>query len=190
MNQLPSDSRCGAEAAEPAFLALVATADRCAMEQLYVRYFARLAAFFHYMTFRVDVVEELINDTILEAWKTGVSMRTNAALLPAILRLAYSRLQQHFAEVRANELNSQSAGHDWEHATSQLTKATRSDIQIFLSRLPVEERAVVYFVYASGCSRRETADVMEIGCDRVDLLIRAVGASATLYYCPTSAHAQ
>jgi DNA-directed RNA polymerase specialized sigma24 family protein len=67
--------------------------------------------------------------------------------------------------------------------------ATPSDLQIFLSKLPVEERAVVHLVYASGCSRRETADVMKIACDCVDVLLRGVRASAKLYYSVTSAHA-
>jgi DNA-directed RNA polymerase specialized sigma24 family protein len=70
-----------------------------------------------------------------------------------------------------------------------LAMATPSDLQIFLSKLSVEERAVLHLVYASGCSRRETADVMKIACDCVDVLLRAVRASAKLYYSVTSEHA-
>jgi DNA-directed RNA polymerase specialized sigma24 family protein len=189
MNQLPSDSRCRTDAAERALLALVSTGDRGAMDQLYIRYFARLAKFFQNVTLRADVVEELINDTMLEVWKAGESIRTNASVLLAIMRLAYSRVQQYFAEVRADEPHSQRDVGDWEQSKSKLAKATPSDFQIFLSKLAVEERAAVCLVYASGCSRRETADVMEIACDCVDLLLRAVRASATLYYSVTSVHA-
>src|SRR5882762_1516598 len=81
------------EAAERALLALVSTGDRCAMDQLYIRYFARLAKFFQNMTLRADVVEELVNDTMLEVWKAGEPIRTNASVLIAIMRLAYSRVQ-------------------------------------------------------------------------------------------------
>jgi DNA-directed RNA polymerase specialized sigma24 family protein len=188
MSQLPSDSRCRTDPAERALLALVSTGDRRAMDQLYIRYFARLAKFFQNMTIRADVVEELINDTMLEVWKAGQSIRTNASVLLAIMTLAYSRVQLYFVEVRADERHSQREVHDWEQSKSKLAKSTPSDFQIFLSKLPVEERAVVYLVYASGCSRRETADVMKIACDYVDVLLRAVRASATLYYSVTSAH--
>jgi RNA polymerase sigma factor (sigma-70 family) len=189
MSQHRSDSRCRTDAAERALLALVSSGDRRAMDQLYTRYFARLARFFQNTTLRADVVEELINDTMLQVWRAGESIRTNASVLPAIMRLAYSRVQKYFAEVRADEPHSQRDVHDWEQSNAMLAKAAPSDLQIFLSKLPVEERAVVYFVYASGCSRRETADVMKIACDCVDVLLRAVRASATLYYSVTSGHA-
>jgi RNA polymerase sigma factor (sigma-70 family) len=180
--------RVSTEAAERALLALVSTGDRCAMDQLYIRHFACLAKFFQNMTLRADVVEELINDTMLEVWKVGESIGANASVLLAIMRLAYSRVQRYFAEARADELHSQREVHDCEQSKSVLTRATPSDLQIFLSKLPVEERAVVHLVYASGCSRREIADVMKIACDHVEVLLRAVRASAALCYGITSAH--
>jgi RNA polymerase sigma-70 factor (ECF subfamily) len=178
------------EDAERALLILVSTGDRHAMDQLYIRYFARLAKFFENMTLRADLVEELINDTMLEVWKTGRSIRTNASVLLAIMRLAYSRVQEYFAETRPDARHSQLAAHDWGQANSMLATATPSDLQNFLSKLPVEERAVLHLVYASGCSRREAADVMKIACDCVDALLCDVRASAKLYYCATAAHAQ
>ncbi|HTD74622.1 MAG TPA: sigma factor-like helix-turn-helix DNA-binding protein, partial [Steroidobacteraceae bacterium] len=62
--------------------------------------------------------------------------------------------------------------------------------QVFLSNLPVEERAVLYFVYASGFSRREIADVMQIACDYVDMLLCAVRATSTLYLNVTATRAK
>jgi DNA-directed RNA polymerase specialized sigma24 family protein len=159
------------------------------MDQLYIQYFARLATFFQNMTLRADVVEELIDDTMVEVWRAGESVRTNASVLLAIMRLAYSRVQKYFLEVRVDEPPSQRDVHDWEQSKLKLAKSTPSDFQIFLSKLPVEERAVVYLVYASGLSRRETADVMEMACDCVDVLLRAVRASSTLYYGVASVHA-
>jgi DNA-directed RNA polymerase specialized sigma24 family protein len=175
------------EAAERALLALVSAGDRCAMEQLYIRYFARLAKFFQNTTLRAELVGELINDTMLEVWKAGESTRTNASVLLAIMRLAYSRVQKYFAEAGADEAHSQRDVHDLGQSKSMPATATPSDLQIFLSNLPVEERTAVHLVYASGCSRRETADVMKIECDRVDVLLRDVRASAKLYYSVTAA---
>jgi DNA-directed RNA polymerase specialized sigma24 family protein len=173
-----SANHVSTEAAERALLALVSTGDRCAMDQLYIRYFSCLAKFFQNMTLRADVVEELINDTMFDVWKAGGSIRTNTSVLPAIMRLAYTHVQQYLAAARADEPHSQRDVHDWEQSKSVLAKATPSDLQIFLSKLPVEERAVVHLVYASGCSRQEAADVMKIACDCVDVLLRAARANA------------
>src|SRR5882672_9993906 len=174
------------EAAERALLALVSADDRCAMDQLYIRYFARLAKFFQNMTLRADLVEELVNDTMLEVWKAGESIHTSASVFLAVMRLAYFRVQEYFAEATADEAHSQRDVHDWEQSKSMLATAAPSDLQIFLSKLPVEERAAVHLVYASGCSRRETADVMTIECDLVDVLLHDVRASAKLHYSVTS----
>jgi len=61
-------------------------------------------------------------------------------------------------------------------------------LQILLSELPVEERAVLHLVYASGCSRRETAEIMKMACDSVDVLLLDVRAKAKLYYSDTPSH--
>jgi DNA-directed RNA polymerase specialized sigma24 family protein len=185
MNPLPSDSHCKTDAAERALLALVCAGDRSAMAQLYIRYFARLAKFFQNVTLRDDVVEELINDTMLQVWNASESIRTNAPVLLAILRLAYSRAQRYFAEVKADAPHSQRD--DCEQPESKFAKAPPSGLHIFLCSLPVEERTVVHLVYASGCSRRDTADVMAIASDCVDVLLRGVVASATQYYGDTCA---
>jgi DNA-directed RNA polymerase specialized sigma24 family protein len=185
-----SENRMSTEAAEQALLALVSVGDRRAMDQLYTLYFARLAKFFQNMTLRADVVEELVIDTMLEVWRAGESIRTNASVLLAIMRLAYSRVQKYFAEAIVNEWHCQRDVHNWEQSKSILARATPSNLQFFLSQLPIAERAVVQLVYANGCSRGETADVMKIGCDHVDVLLRAVRASAILYYGVTSEHSR
>jgi RNA polymerase sigma-70 factor, ECF subfamily len=178
------------EAVERALLALVSTGDRRAMDQLYVRYFARLASFFRNMTVPADLVEELINDTMFEVWKAGESFGPNASVLLAIMRLAYSRVHQYFAEARAGEPHSQHDVQDREQSTSLGATANPSDLQVFLSKLPVEERALLHLVYASGCSRRETAEVMDVACDCVDVLLHDVRASAKLRLIVASVQAQ
>jgi DNA-directed RNA polymerase specialized sigma24 family protein len=102
--------------------------------------------------------------------------------------LAYSRVQKHFDEAGADEPHAQRDTHDWEQSKSAFATAAPSGLHIFLAKLPVEERAVLHLVCASGCSRRETADVMKIACDGVDVLLRDVRASAQLYYGVTSVH--
>lgn len=176
----PGDKQ-STEAAERALLALVSAGDRHALEQLYMRYFARLAKFFQHLTARADLAEELINDTMFEVWIGGASIGANASVWLVIMGLAYSRVQKHFTEARADESHSQRTIRDAEHSSSLLPD-TPSDSQLFLSTLPVEERAVVHLVYASGSSRRETADVMNVSCDCVDMRLGRSRASAKQYF--------
>ena len=119
---------------------------------------------------------------MLEVWKAGGSIRTNASIMLAIMKLAYSRVQKHFAEVKAEEPHSQGDVHDRARSKPGLETSNSPAYPIFLSKLRLEERAVACLVYASGCSLRETADVMDIACDYVDVLPRAVRVCAARHY--------
>jgi RNA polymerase sigma-70 factor, ECF subfamily len=169
-----------AEMTEQSLLARVGTGDRSALHQLYVRYFPCLAKFIENVTLRPDDVEDLVNDTMFEVWKAGESIRTDTSVWLAIMRVAYSRVRRYLADERAHEplrhVN------DSEESKSSSASTTPTDLRIFLSKLPTEERAVLHLVYASGCSRRETADVMKMGCASVDFLLSDVRARARLFY--------
>jgi RNA polymerase sigma-70 factor, ECF subfamily len=158
------------EEAARALLALISAGDRCAMDNLYILYFARLANFFRNLTADADLAEELINDTMFELWIGGASIRANASISLAIMGLAYSRVKKHFTET--NQPHIQPAMQEADHVTPTLTISdTPSNLRVFLSRLPVEERAVVHLVYASGHSRRDIGDIMNISCECVDVLL-------------------
>jgi RNA polymerase sigma-70 factor, ECF subfamily len=174
MSQLPSDSRCRTDASEQVLLALVSTGDRTALEQLYVQYFACLAKFFQNMTLRTDAVEELINDTMFEVWKAGETADNNASVLRVIMRFAYSRVQGYFTEFIAKTPHPHRGLNDPHQSNAGDAQATSADFHIFLSKLPFKERAVVCLVYGSGCSRQESADVMEVPCDYIDTLLNTV----------------
>jgi DNA-directed RNA polymerase specialized sigma24 family protein len=162
------------EEAERALLALVSAGDRSAMVKLYVLYFPRLANFFLHLTAYADVAEELINDTMVEVWQESASIGANASVSLAIMGLAYSRGQKRFAEAWATRpyALAQPGTPDTNHDSPLPTTADKpSNPQEFLPRLPVEERAVLHLVYASGCSRRDIAEIMNISCECVDVLL-------------------
>jgi DNA-directed RNA polymerase specialized sigma24 family protein len=138
------------------------------------------------MTVRANLVAELINDTMIEVWKAGESIGPNVSVSLAIMRLAYARVRRFLAAARVDEPRYQHL-QDSELSTSLETTASPSDLPIFLSKLSVEERAVLHFVYASRCSRRETAEVMEVTCDCVDVLLGDVRSSAKLHLVTTPA---
>jgi hypothetical protein len=105
-------------------------------------YFSRLAKFFLHLNVHADCVEELIIDTMTEVWKEGASSEANASTSIAIMRLAYSHGQKHFAE-----------------ATEAQRAATR------------DGTALLYLVHGCGHSRREIADMMNVSCECVDQLL-------------------
>jgi len=157
-----SASKQSTEEAEHALLVGISAGDRSAMDQLYLLYFARLAHFFWHLTAPADDVEELINDTMFEGWREGASIRANASSV-AIMGLAYLRGQKLFAEASA------SRSHD--RGPKQHAEHDGSNPRQILRELPVEERAVLHFVYAGGHSRQDIADITKISCGDVDALL-------------------
>ena len=165
----PSTGKRPAEEVERALLALVSTGDRCAMDELYILYFARLANLFRNLTACADLAQELISDTMFEVWKAAASIGPNTSVSLAIMRWAYSRVRKRFAEWRVNQPNCHPAIQELD---SRMHTAwdKHSRWQILLSKLPIE--VVGHLVYASGYSRRDIADIMNISCTYVDVMLR------------------
>ncbi len=162
------------ERAERALLRLISAGDRTAIAKLYVLYFASLANFFLHLTARADLIEELINETMIEVWQKGTSIRVNSSVSHSIMALAYSRGQKRVAEAAvtrphagAKPIVRSTSQNNLRHTTSDTSWSSHG----FLRKLPVEERAVLHLVYASGHSRRAVADIMNISCESVDLLL-------------------
>jgi DNA-directed RNA polymerase specialized sigma24 family protein len=159
------------EEAERALLTLVSAGDRSAMDKLYVLYFARLAKFFLHLTAHADLVEELINDTMVEVWREGASIGGNPSVAVWIMGLAYSHGKRRVAKVGALLHAQPSAPHTEHDRPGSTTLEASSRLDEFLLRLPVEERALLHLVYSGGHSRRDIADIMNISCECVDVLL-------------------
>jgi DNA-directed RNA polymerase specialized sigma24 family protein len=159
------------EEAERALLALVSAGDRSAMDKLYVLYFARLAKFFLHLTAHADLIEELIDDTMVEVWREGASIGGNPSVAVWIMGLAYSQGKRRVANVGALLHAQPSALHTEHDRPQSTTLEVSSRLHEFLLRLPVEERALLHLVYSGGHSRRDIADIMNISCECVDVLL-------------------
>jgi DNA-directed RNA polymerase specialized sigma24 family protein len=160
------------EEAERALLALISVRDRSAMEKLYVLYFARLANFFLHLTTQGDLVDELINDTMVEVWQEGPSIAANTSVSVAIMRLAYLSGKKRIVEAGETRPYRRHAVQDTDHDTRLSTALdTASNKQYCFLNLPIEERALLHLVYARGHSRRDIAHIMNISCECVDVLL-------------------
>jgi DNA-directed RNA polymerase specialized sigma24 family protein len=159
------------EEAERALLALISAGNRGAMDKLYTLYFARLANFFRHLAVHANLAEELINDTMIAVWIEGASIGANSSVTIAIMGLAYSRAQKRLAESKTKAPYAQPAIQDTDHDGPTLRTSDTASNSPFLSKLPLEERAVVHLVYASGHSRRDIAEIMKVSCECVDALL-------------------
>jgi RNA polymerase sigma-70 factor (ECF subfamily) len=168
----PAAGKQPTEEAARALLAFVSAGDRSAMDRLYVLYFASLANFFLHLTAHADLVEELINDTMVEVWREGASIGANASVAVSIMGLAYSRGQKRVTKVGAPRLHSQPSVLHTEHDSPRSTTLeVSSRLDESLLRMPVEERALLHLVYVGGYSRRDVAAIMNISCECVDVLL-------------------
>jgi DNA-directed RNA polymerase specialized sigma24 family protein len=61
------------------------------MGEFYVSYFAPLVNFFAFLTAGDDLVEELISDTMLKAWRESTTIGKTASVSVWIMGIAYSR---------------------------------------------------------------------------------------------------
>ena len=160
------------EEAERALLAFISAGDRSAMDRFYVLYFARLAKFLLRLTAHPNLVEELIDDTMVEVWRKGAPIRENASVAVWIMGLAYSHGQKRVAEVGVPRLNSQlSVLHTEADSSRYTTLEASSRLDESLLSLPVEERVLLHLVYVGGYSRRDVAAIMNISCEGVDVLL-------------------
>jgi DNA-directed RNA polymerase specialized sigma24 family protein len=133
------------------------------MDQLYLSYFTSLTNFFWHLTARSDLIEELINDTMLELWFEGVSIGANTSVSVAIMGLAYSCGLKRLA----------SASPQYWLGPRQRDDPNGSNLQPSLVELGTSERAALHLAHAVGHSRQDIADIMNISCESVDALLGA-----------------
>jgi RNA polymerase sigma-70 factor (ECF subfamily) len=153
-----------AQSTERELLATISAGSRSAMAELYLLHFAQLSKFFLHVTGRVDLVEELINDTMFDVWRERARIGSDTSLPAWIMGLAYSHAQMRPA----------GAGLPPPHVTrsAPFTKHGSAREQLdFLMKLPFEERVALHLIYAGGFSRRSIADIMNTSCERVDMLL-------------------
>jgi DNA-directed RNA polymerase specialized sigma24 family protein len=153
-----------------ALLGSIARGDRRAIEKLYERHFSRLAHFFLELNVGANFIEDLIIDTMFDLWKERASIGASAAVSVAIMRLAYSNAQRHFAKaMRTQNAFPHDKKSDERSVRVRLAVVSNQQDSDFTPRF--EQRALLYLVYGCGHSRRDIADIMQVSCECVDLLL-------------------
>jgi RNA polymerase sigma-70 factor (ECF subfamily) len=150
----------GDDARELRLLERIATGDHGALEELYNRYHRRLARFLTRITWRYELAEEIINDTLWIVWQQAGRFRGGSRVSTWIMGIAYRHALKtlRHASVRpgADAIDVAEEGADPAAAFEQSDLLDRA-----LATLPLEQRMVLELTYFLGHSCEEVAAITE-----------------------------
>ncbi|MEP7244646.1 MAG: sigma-70 family RNA polymerase sigma factor [Gammaproteobacteria bacterium] len=164
--ELQSDPPAGSPADDLALLGRVAQGDREAFRRLYSYYHRRLHRFLMRLTRERQLVEEVINDTMMVVWQHARDFRGASRVSTWIMGIAYRRALKSLERSRnasaqdiivANETAPDGVLLD---ALSRGAE-TNDWIDSALTQLSPEHRMVIELAYFLGLSCEEIAEVAE-----------------------------
>ena len=155
-----------ADTADLEILRRVAQGDRQALTDLYRRHGQDLFQYLQHLTGDRDLAEELLQDTLVAAWKNAATYRAEGSarawLFGIARRRTYKRLRQP-EPPRADlaELENLPAP-DLEPETALLAGITRDEIAGALLRLLPIHREVLLLTFVNELSYAETAGILGV----------------------------
>jgi RNA polymerase sigma factor (sigma-70 family) len=164
------EARSAASRDEAALMRRVAHGDGAAFEKLYGCYYPRLRRFLERVTRRPQLVEEILNDTMLVVWRKAHTYDLSSKVSTWIFAIAYRKSLKTLKRVdRVLEFDPE------ENASPARSgpegEMMQQELRVFLSRamtaLSAEHRAVIELTYYQECSYREIAEIMECPVDTV-----------------------
>ena len=162
---LRAESARPAEGGERELLARIERRDIEAFERLYRMYQPRLARFLTHMLQRSQLVEEVLNDTMMVVWQSASNFRGDSKLSTWIFAIAYRkalkarRCWPDPIEDDALQSRPSSAPGADQHVQHQ---KLRDALIGAMARLSAEHRAVVDLTYFHDLGYREIAEI--VGC--------------------------
>jgi RNA polymerase sigma-70 factor, ECF subfamily len=140
-------------------LRLTAQGDREAFREIYLAYHRRLGRFLMRMTFRHDVIEEVINDTLWTVWRKAAEFRGESQVSTWIVGIAYRRaLKALRASHAARTLPADDA---LQSVDPQCANEDREWLDRAMAELPFEQRMVLELSYLLGHSCEEISVIMQ-----------------------------
>lgn len=146
----------------------MAEGDRTALHSLYVEYFGRLGRFLTRVTTRPEVIEEIINDTMLAVWNQAGQFRGDSKPSTWIFGISYRlalkalrRDRQHAHEPLEDVPEAALSDHD--EVGDLLGRAEADDwLATAIDRLSAEHRLAIELAYYMGMSCEEISEIA--GC--------------------------
>ena len=153
-----------ADATERALVTRIANNDHLAMSRFVVLYGARLSRFLRRLTWRQELRDEIINDTMFIVWQQAGRFRFESRVSSWVIGIAYRRAMHAFrAETRRRVAGAQPAGdEDSQSGDTQEQFETTEWLGKALLKLPFEQRTALELMYHAGYSCEEVGEIM--GC--------------------------
>lgn len=144
----------------------IGTGDETAFKQLYATHYDRLFRFIYHVTRRLDLVEDLINETMLVVWNRAETFEANAKVSTWICGIAYRKALKALAQnrrypetipVQAVEETLAGTGDSAFHEVD-----TDNWLEMAMSHLSADQRAVIELTYYHELHYKEIAAIL--GC--------------------------
>jgi RNA polymerase sigma factor (sigma-70 family) len=144
--------------------------DLSAFEELYRIYQPRLARFLMNLVKRPELVEEVLNDTMMTVWQTAGNFRGSSKLSTWIFAIAYRKaikIRARWPDPVEAEPGNEQASED-PSPDDELHHQRRHDALVAaMDRLSTDHRAVVDLTYFHGMGYREIAEIVNCPVDTV-----------------------
>jgi RNA polymerase sigma-70 factor (ECF subfamily) len=160
------------DTADARLLARVADGDRDAFERLYHAYFPRLTRFLNRSTRNLQLIEEIVNDTMLVVWNKAPSWDASCKVSTWIFAIAWRKARKAlgalgspgggFDEPGDGCPDLLEAGPDSQPDRQFARLRQHQAVDAALNALPAEQRVVVQLTYFHDMGYADIADVL--GC--------------------------
>jgi RNA polymerase sigma-70 factor (ECF subfamily) len=152
------------DASDVQMISQVAGGDRHAFEALYRSYFPRLTRFLNAMTRSVQLIEEIVNDTMLVVWQRAHRFDGTSKVSTWIFAIAYRTACKAIKGLDEPvdidpDLFQGAAGYEPEHELN--LQQLRRAIGAALDDLPAAHRTVVQLTYHHDMGYAEIAEIMD-----------------------------
>lgn len=159
----PKERRRRAALDDVALINRVAGKDSVAFESLFRGYYPRLRRFIERVTRRPQIVEEVLNDTMLVVWRKAPSYNLSSQVSTWIFGIAFRRALKALKRIDdpvdfEPDESPDEVGAGPEGMLDQ--QETRASIARALGRLSPDHRAVIELTYFEGYSCAEIAGIM------------------------------
>ena len=163
-------SRPPGAADEVALIGRVASGDVKAFETLFRRYYPRLRRFLEQMTRRPQLVDEILNDTMLIVSRKAHSFNLRSRLSTWIIGIALRRSLKALERVDDAiefDLDAVAGAVGSGPEESLLRQELRTRLRQALMSLSPAQRTVIELTYHEGCTYREIAAILGCPIDTV-----------------------
>jgi RNA polymerase sigma-70 factor (ECF subfamily) len=148
-----------------ALIKRICNADENALELLYHNFYQRLFRFIGRMTWREDLIEEVINDVMYTVWKKAATYNHQCQVSTWIFGIAYNKARQalrnagNFNDESLDDMDVESSFGAYDSGLIQLEMCDW--LESVFKVLSLDQRAVVELTYFQGLHYSEIALLMD-----------------------------